>query len=327
MSERSRNRLEGLLLPRLLLPGVALVVALWVPFLANSYWVYLGAVCFVYVLLSMGFNVILGWCGQLAFTSAAFFGVGAFAAGKVTVEWDVPVELALLAGTAAGVALGAAFGVLVVRLQRYYLAIATFALLFVLAYVYINFDTFTGGVNGFPVPPAKLAVLGGAEVAADYAKYFVGLLLVVIVYVVLSLVQQSQPGRSWRVVHQDERVAAALGVSPYRSKLGAFIVSAGVMALAGGWFVFTLGSFLPTSFGADELLFHFLIVVFGGLGSLNGAVLGSVVLVIAREYLRDVPGASEVLFGFVLLGTALVMRHGIYGAMARRWPVLRERVA
>lgn len=315
------------LLPRFVLPACALLAAIWVPFVANSYWVYLGAVSFVYVLLSMGFNVILGWCGQLAFTSAAFFGVGAFVSGKVTVAWGVPAEAALLAGAAAGLAIGAAFGALVVRLQRYYLAIATFALLFVLTYVYVNFDELTGGVNGFPVPPARLALLGEAEVGADYAKYFVGLLLVVLTYIGLALVQRSRVSRSWRVVHQDERVAAALGISPYRSKLIAFTLSAGVMALAGAWFVFTLGSFLPGSFGSDELLFSFLIVVFGGLGSLNGAVVGSVALVIAREYLRDVPGASEALFGFVLLITALVMRHGIYGALAQRWQALREPVA
>jgi branched-chain amino acid transport system permease protein len=248
-------------------------------------------------------------------------------AGKVTVEWQVPGEVALLAGTAAGLLLGAAFGALVVRLQRYYLAIATFALIFVLSYAYINFDELTGGVNGFPVPPAEMALLGGAQIDADYAKYFVGLLLVVVMYVVHALMQRSAAGRGWRVVHQDERIASALGISPYRSKLAAFTVSAGVMALAGAWFVFTLGTFLPGSFTGDELLFNFLIVVFGGLGSLNGAVVGSVALVIAREYLRDVPGASEVLFGFVLLGTALLMRHGIYGALARRWPALREGVA
>lgn len=323
----ARRSLNGLLVPRIVLPAIALVLAIWVPFTANSYWVYLIAIAFVYAVLSMGFNVILGWCGQLAFTSAAFFGVGAFVAGKVTVAYDVPVEMALLAGTGAGAVIGAAFGALVVRLQRYYLAIATFALLFVLSYVYVNFDELTGGVNGFAVPPAKLALGGGAELDADYQKYFIGLMLLVIVYVVLALVQRSRAGRGWRVVHQDERVATALGISPYRSKLAAFTVSASVMALAGSWFVFALGSFLPGSFSADELLFDFLIVVFGGLGSLNGAVLGSIALVIAREYLRDVPGASELLFGFVLLATALVMRHGIYGALARTWSVLRERVA
>lgn len=322
---RARRDSKGLFVPRIALPGIALVVAVAFPFAANSYWVYLLAIAFVYAVLSMGYNVILGWCGQLAFTSAAFFGVGAFISGKVTVEYGVPVEIALLAGTAGGAIVGAAFGALVVRLQRYYLAIATFALLYVLSYVYVNFDSLTGGVNGFPVPSADLG--GGTLLEADYQKYFFGLALVVIVYVVLALVQRSRAGRGWRVVHQDERVATALGISPYRSKLAAFTVSAAIMSLAGGWFVFALGSFLPDSFSADELLFDFLIVVFGGLGSLNGAVLGSIVLVIAREYLRDIPGASELLFGFVLLAVALVMRHGIYGALARKWSALRERPA
>ena len=305
--------------------GLALLVlAVAVPFNLNGYWVYLGNIALIYIVLTLGFNVILGWAGQLAITSAAFFGFGSLVAGLVSKHYALPVEVCLLAGTAAGTVLGAAFGALVVRLRRYYLAIATFSLLYILDYFYRNVPALTGGVSGFAVSPPRALVAGGAVLQQGWAEYFFALGLVIIVYAFMRWLQTSALGRSWVTLRQDERIAAALGISVYRSKLLAFTISAGVMSLAGAWFVFVLGSFLPDNFSLDEMLFDFLILVVGGLGSVNGAVLGSIFLVVMREYFRGVPGASEVLFGALLLLVALFLRRGLYGTLANwlRW--LRE---
>lgn len=306
---------------------VIAAVAAIPPLLLNPYMVYLLAIGLTYAVLSIGFTIVLGWTGQLAFVSVAYFGLGAFAGGSIAARFGLPAEIALLAALLAGIVGGVAFGALVVRLTRYYMAVATLALVVLLDYAYRNFTSVTGGVSGFAVPAPAFLILGGTEVTSPIGQYLVGIGLVTIAYVVARRLQISSLGRAWRAVRLDPRVAQSLGINVYRSRLLAYAVAAGFMGLAGGWFVFIGGRFLPETYHLDELLFHFLILVVGGMGSIRGAVIGSLVLVFVREYLRSFPGASEVIFGAVLLLTVLFLPAGLYGALASRFRRLRESVA
>ncbi len=309
-----------------LVAAVAVAAGL-LPAVLNGYYVYLLCVVFVYVVLAIGFNVVLGWSGQFAFVSAAFFGFGAFVSGRVTFLFGVPAEFAIVLGATGAALLGLLFGALAVRLQRYYLAIVTLALMYVLDYSYRNFPDLMGGVSGFRVPEPQFVLLGGAELTSDYEKYYVGLVLALVTYVTVRRVRTTALARGWRVIRRDERAAAALGINVYASRLTAFVVSSALLGLAGGWFIFLNRRFLPESFGLNEMLFDFLVLVVGGLGSLNGSVLGALLLVLAREYLRTFPGLSELVFGGILLASALFLPLGIYGTLADRLRTLREHVA
>lgn len=306
--------------------GVAVLAAL-PPLFLNQYLVYLLAIGLTYAVLSIGFTIVLGWSGQLAFVSVAYFGLGAFATGSMAARFGLPAELALIVGLVAGIVSGVAFGALVVRLTRYYMAVATLALVILLDYAYRNFTPVTGGVSGFSVPSPSFLVLAGERVTSPIGQYIVGLVLVGIAYAVARRFQVSALGRAWRVVRLDPRVAQSLGINVYRARLLAFTVAAAFMAVAGGWFVYIGGRFLPETYHLDELLFHFLILVVGGLGSLRGAIVGSLALVFVREYLRSFPGASEMIFGAILLLTVLFLPAGLYGAIASRFRGLRESVA
>lgn len=313
---------------RQLLPWLVVgLLAALPPLVLNPYLLYLLAIGLAYAVLSIGFTIVLGWSGQLAFISVAYFGLGAFAAGSVASRFGSPAELALVTALVAGLVVGAGFGALVVRLGRYYMAVATLALVIILDYGYRNFPAITGGVSGFSVPAPSFAVLLSERVTAPFGQYLIGLVLLALTYAVARRLQRSQLGRSWRVVRLDPRVAQSLGINVYRARLLAFAIAAGVMAVAGGWFVFIGGRFLPETYHLDELLFHFLILVVGGLGTLRGAIIGSLALVFVREYLRSFPGASEFIFGGVLLVTVLFVPTGLYGALADRFRQLRETVA
>jgi branched-chain amino acid transport system permease protein len=305
--------------------AIALLAAL-PPLVLNPYLLYLLALGLTYAVLSIGFTIVLGWSGQLAFISVAYFGLGAFSAGSLAWRLGLPAELTIAAALVTGLIAGAAFGALVVRLHRYYMAIATLALVVLLDYGYRNFPAFTGGVSGFSVPSPSFAVLLGGTVTTPVGQYAVGLVLLAIAYAVGRWLQRSQLGRAWRVIRLDPRVAQSLGINVYRSRLLAFTIASGFMAAAGGWFVYIGGRFLPETYHLDELLFHFLILVVGGLGTLRGAVIGALSLVFVREYLRSFPGASEIIFGAVLLLTVLFLPTGLYGALAARVRRLRESV-
>lgn len=306
--------------------AVIILLAALLPLGLNGYFVYLADLALIYITVVIGLTIILGWAGQLAFISSAFFGFGAFSAGLLATRWNMPAEVSIVGGTVMGLLLGVGFGTLVMRLKRYYLAIGTLSLMYMLDYFYRNFPAITGGVSGFPVRAPEFLVLGGYRVTSDYEKYYVALAFAVAAYFFARYLMKTPLGRSWRVVRKDERVAEALGIHVYRSKLMAFAISAGIMAFGGTWFVVVAGRFLPESFLLNELLFHFLILVVGGLGSLTGAVFSTFFLVFAREYLRSFTGVSELLFGTVLLLTVLFLPAGIYGTLARKFQQLRERV-
>ncbi len=310
---------------RLLLPKMALAAfALSVPLGLNGYFVYLADLALAYAILAIGFTFVLGWAGQMAFANVTFFGFGAYASGVAAARLGVPVEGAMLIGTAAGFLLGVAFGALVVRLRRYYLAIATMASTFILDYVYRHLDELTGGVRGLSIPTPRFWLLGGEKVASPYGQYYVGLVFLVVAVVVSVWLRKSSVGREWQVVRADERVATALGINVYASKLKAFALAAAVMSAAGAWLGCLLGQIFPESFLMNELLFQFLIVVIGGLGSVNGAITGAILLVIVRQYLQGFVGLSEILFGLLLLVSVLALQKGIYGTLAAKYHQLRE---
>ncbi len=305
--------------------GVAiLAIVVLAPLGLDGYSVYLLDLAAVYVMVAIGFTIVLGWAGQMAFISVAFFGLGAYTGGRAASVWNLPVEVALAVGILAGLLVGLGFGALAVRLRRYYLSIVTMAFMFALDYLYRNLGDLTGGVRGFPVPTPQLLLLGNQKVASPYLQYYVGFVLVVLTYLFAVRLRKSSLGRGWQVVRADEKVAQAIGVNVYRSKLAAFAISAALLSEAGVWFAFTTGRVFPESFGMNELLFHFVIMVLGGLGSLNGAAAGAVLLVVAREYLRSFTGLSEILFGLVLLVSILTMQSGVYGTLAARFRSLRE---
>lgn len=305
--------------------GIVLAIA---PVAANGYQLYLLTLAAIYAVVGIGFNVIVGWCGQLAFTSAAFFGIGAFAAGwtsnHVSGNIFVTLGVALCVGAGVGVLLGALVG----RLQRYYLAMATIAFMFALQYGYQYGGDTTGGVSGFAITPPSLRLTDGVSLslASDNAHYYVAVAISAAIYLVARWLRQSAIGRGWRCVAESEPLAEAVGVNVYRSKVIAFGVSSAMMALAGGWFVLVTARFLPETYGLDESIFHFLIAIIGGLGTINGMVVGALILVVGRQYLGSFAGLSELLFGCTLLIVVLFMRKGIYGSLARRFRWLREGV-
>ena len=297
------------------------------PLALNGYWISLISLGLVYSVAAGGFNVILGWAGQLAFTGAMYFGVGAFLTAFAITKVGAWTEPALLSGIAGGALLGTLTGLLLMRLKRYYLAIASLALMFLLDYFYTNTPSVTGGVSGLLVPSQYFVLLGGGQVNSVEGRYWISILVALIAFAVLSYIRRTSLARGWRTLRVNEPAAQALGIRVYQSKVYASIVCGAVMGFAGGWFAVLVGIFLPSDYKLDELLFLFLILVVGGLGSVRGTALSAIVLVVTREYMRGYIGLSELLFGVMLLLIVLFFQSGIYGSLAAKFPRLREPAA
>lgn len=310
---------------RLGVAAVVLALAIIGPSFLNGFQVFIVSMSLCYMVATIGFNIALGWAGLLIFTGSAFFGLGAFVGGRMA-TLGVPTELAIVAAGVAGGVVGVAYGALTVKLNHYYFAITGIVLMFFLDFLYRSLPDLTGGYGGFAVPQPRLLVLGNTTVSSQVGQYYVGLALVVIAYLVARRLERSPLGRGWRAVRKNPGIAAGLGIDVWRSKLAAFTVSSIFLAVAGAWFGYLSLRFLPETYMFKELIFFFLILIVGGLGSVNGMIIGSFLLVILREYLRAFPGASEMIYGTVLLLAVLVFSRGLYGAVTSRVRSLREQV-
>ncbi len=292
------------------------------PFFVDDYIQFILDLILVYVMVSVGFNIVLGYAGQLAFANAAFFGLGAYAMALCLGRFHWPFAAALV--TAAGVGGGA--GLLVslpaLRLRAYYLAIVTLAFGELLRWGYVHASSLTHGSAGLAVPAAGVF---GLHFATDRARYWLFLVLVALTLWGSANLLRSRFGRSLAAVRDNEAAAAAIGVSPALAKIGAFSWSGSIVALGGAMYALLLGRISPESFGLSQLLLHFSIVMIGGLGSLLGSVLGAVILTAAPELLRDIPGLEEILFGVLLIAVLLFMPKGVAGVLGR-FSLLRERL-
>jgi branched-chain amino acid transport system permease protein len=304
-------------------PVALLIVALALPFLLNGYHVFIFSMAFAYVIAAVGFDMALGRAGLLAFTGSAFFGIGAFVAGRLA-TLGVPTELALLAAVLAGAVIGFLYGALTVRLQAYYFAITGIVVMLLLNFFYRNAEAITGGYSGFSIPAPSFLLAGGGTLRSATAMYFVGLSLAVPAFVVARLIGRSRIGRSWRVVREAPAVAEGLGINVWQARLLAVVLSSAYLALGGAWFGYLSLRFLPESFMFEQLLLLFLMLIIGGLRSVTGSAIGAVILIWFNQYLAEFVGVSDIIYGISLLACVLLFSRGIYGTLSNRFRGFRE---
>lgn len=327
MSDRPVSTSEGMVMSSmlwryvLLIAGLALLLA--IPAFTSSYVQFVINLTLVFILVALGFNIVLGYLGQLAFANAAFFGIGAYAVAISMDSLGLPFWLAMLPAAAVGAIVGGLVGLPALRLKGYYLAIVTLVFGELMRWLYIQGGEITRGSLGIGISNPDIL---GIPLRTDNEKYYFVLITVILTLWLVVNILRSKFGRAWVAIRDNEPAAASLGFSPGLYKVLAFAVSGCIVAIAGGLFALVIGRVSPESFNLHNLLLHFTIVMVGGLGSVTGSVVGAVILTGAPELLRNFPGMEEILFSLILIGVLLFMPGGIYGKLAERWPAMREKL-
>lgn len=301
----------------------ALLALLGVPLATNDYLQYVVNLILIYCLVAVGFNIVLGYIGQLAFANAAFFGIGAYTVGILMEHLAVPFWIALAAAGVVGTIVGALVGLPALRLKGYYLAIMTLVFGELMRWSYIHADKITKGSSGLPIPTANAF---GFTLGTDTRKYYACLAITLFMLWTTRNLVRSRIGRAWVAIRENELAAASLGFSPALYKIAAFAWSGAVVGIAGAMFALVLGRIAPESFNLSQLLLHFTIVMIGGLGSIAGSVVGAVILTSAPELLRNFPGLEEIFFSILLIAVLLFMPRGIGGLLMTRMAGMRERL-
>jgi branched-chain amino acid transport system permease protein len=284
----------------------ALAVASTLPLLVhNSYLLRVAGLTGLYIMLSLGLNVVAGFAGLLDLGYVAFYGLGAYiyallASPQFHQHWPFCLVLPLV------ILVTALFGLLLgspsLRLRGDYLAIVTLGFGQIASLLFLNLDrplNITGGPNGI-INVDDIRILGyTVETVSGY--YHLILVFVALVFLVAFHLDRSRIGRAWRAIREDELAAQSMGVDVRRLKLLAFSIGAAIAGTAGVLFAAWQGSVFPTNFDVSILIILYSMVVLGGVGSIWGAVSGALILSILPELLRSPEVARLIFFSALIL--------------------------
>jgi branched-chain amino acid transport system permease protein len=238
------------------------------------------------------------------------------------VHTGMPLPVAFLAACIAGGVAGLIVGLPALRLTGFQLAIVTLAFNELMRWIYLHSGSVGGGASGMELPDPQFL---GLELINDRQKYVFILAVTVVAIWMVRNIARSTVGRAIVSVGAGELAAASLTIPPVRYKIAAFGLSGFFTAIAGALFALLLGRVAPESFSLGQLLLGFAMVMVGGMGTVVGPILGAILLTAAPEFLRNIAGAEEILYSFLLIGLLLFMPSGLFGGLCALIPSLRER--
>ncbi len=288
-------------------------------------WVRIADMALLYVLLSLGLNIVVGYAGLLDLGYVAFFAIGAYMFGLMASPhltdtfpmiaamfpngMHTPLWLVLpLAAGLAGV-FGILLGAPTLRLRGDYLAIVTLGFGEIIRVFLNNLDhpvNITNGPKGvsqidslhfFGLDLGKKLSVGGFELASVSLYYYLFLVLVIFSIIICHRLELSRVGRAWMAIREDEIAAKAMGINTRNLKLLAFGMGATFGGVSGAMFAAFQGFISPESFSLMESVMIVAMVVLGGVGHLPGVILGAVLLSALPEVLRYVAGPLQAITG------------------------------
>ena len=296
--------------------ALAALIALAPLVLANNYAYDVLIQVALNAIVCVGLNLLIGYAGQISLGHAGFFALGGYGSAILASRYGVPVWLSIPAACAVVALLAFVIGRPTLRLKGHTLAMATLGLGVIVSIVLTTEDKITGGPDGMSVPPL---VLFGWTVQGEATWYWVaGAMLLLSVWLALNLIE-SPNGRALRALHGSEVAAETLGIPSARYKLQVFVLSAVFAAVAGALTAHYAGFISPAKASFMHSVELVIMVVFGGMASIFGAVVGAAVLTVLPQFLTVLKDYEMMVFGAVLVVTMTFFPQGIVPSLSRWW--------
>jgi branched-chain amino acid transport system permease protein len=304
--------------------ALVLAYACLIPQISSDYVVGLVILMAIYAIVNMGWNLVFGYGGVLAFGQLAFFAIGGYAAVLANIHWHAsPWEDIWFGGAVAGVA-GLLIGIPSLRLYGPYMILFTLAFQLALQSLWPNVWTnITGGSAGIFSGIDTFAV-GGAYYITVTAYVAIGLVL--LTYLVISLVLRSPIGHAMEALREGRAQAEARGISFFQHRVILFVISAFLTGVAGGLYAHNNAGVTPAMLDVGLLINIFAMLALGGIGTKVGPILGAVIGVYLNDTLSATQQYSQLIWGGILIGVVMVAPSGIVGLLSRVLLLIRDRL-
>jgi len=300
-------RLVGLLL----LLGL---IAVFPYLFADQYFLHVVIMANIIAMFALSWNLISGYMGLVNFGQCMFFGAGAYLIGFLTKAYNISPPIGILLGGLAAVLLSLIVGIPCLRFRGAYYSIATLGFSQVLFTLSLALPKITGGEEGIHGIPKFIQSVEG--------NYYFSFLLLLLSLGALTLLLRSRFGKRFISIREDERLSEAAGIDTSRCKINGTAISAFVAGVAGAYFCYYQTQVTPDVISEGLTFSGMAAVVFGGLGTLFGPILGAYVLTFLDEYLYFLMDYRLIVYPLVIMLMLIFSPSGIFGLL-RGW--IKER--
>jgi branched-chain amino acid transport system permease protein len=279
----------------------ALAVATAFPFLTDSMFIInLLVLMLIFIIFASAWN-LLAYSGQGSLGHAAFFGIGAYASTLIAVKAGITPFITIFIGAAVAAFIGILIGLTCVRLKEWFLAMVTFGFAIIVQALTVSIlAPVTGGWDGISAPRLISPSIPGYQLI----EYYLILVITIASITAIWYIMKSRIGLAFLAIRENELEARAAGIDPVRYRLLAFALSAYLAGVAGALEIHHIGYLTPEIYGVDNSFWPITYVILGGLGTLAGPVIGTIVLTVIWEGLKT----TGLTFGrYVIVGVILVL--------------------
>ena len=282
-----------------------------------EYLTHLAILFFIYAILGVSLNLVVGYTGLLSSAHAAFYGIGAYATAIALTSLHINFFLSLAAGIIITGIIAFLIGIVLSRFRGDYYALVSLGFNVIVYSVLLNWQGLTRGPLGMPGIPRPEFVF---DFSSNISFLILSFLFVIVIYIISRFLVASSFGRVLKAIREDEQAVQVFGYNTNYYKLAIFVISAGMAAAAGSLFASYITFIDPSSFTVMESVFILAVIILGGLSNLRGSILGAFILVLLPEALRfaGFPQAiaaqmRQVVYGLCLIFLMLFRPQGLLG--------------
>jgi branched-chain amino acid transport system permease protein len=302
--------------PLLALWGLAGALVVYV-FITGGYLIAVLHFAAIYAIFVTGLNIFMGYAGQVSFGHNAFAAISGYTSAVLTANhgWEpLPAAALGLAGALGGALI---IGYPTLRLRGHYLAMATLAIGLIVYEVAVQWQSVTQGYMGISgIPPLGI---GRWTVTSDRGLLVLLMILAAIAVLAAARIRRSRLGRAFAAIAGSEDAARALGIDVARYKLIAFLISAFYAGAAGSLFVHAVGFVSPEVYGLHMVVLAFTMLYVGGIGTIAGATLGALIVILLPETFRTFSDYQDLAYGTALI-VILIFAPGGLASLSRLRP-------
>lgn len=269
----------------------------------------------IYSIVGLGLNLLIGYSGLVSLGTAGFMGLGTYLAAYLTADLGLPFELSLLISIAVPMLIGVFTGLVSLRIEGYYLAIATLAISEILRKVFVEFDFITNGFSGKQAAYPKL--LGFLQLGRNGTFMLIIVFLVGVMMITHNIIN-SYTGRALSTMRGSEPAAQAMGINIFKYRLLSFAVAVGYAALGGVLYIHFVKYTYPNAWTLIFSLNILAVILIGGIRSISGTVIGAFIvfgvpdLILKRlPVIGDIDGLAYIFNGILIIVVILFYPTGL----------------